>query len=281
MRVLIVCLLPLYTNTSAFLIHRPSVTAHMKKSTTGRKATPVKPTEFSRTAVSLFEECPRCFYLDKKLGIKRPPGFPFTLNAAVDKLMKAEYDAHRVAKTIPPLLASAGFSLIPLDHVDLSTWRNARRGIRFNYKGFDFYGACDDVWSTLNGKEWYVVDYKTTAKEHPVTRLDPENQPHHLSYQKQIAFYVWLMQQQGHPVSDDAFFVYSTGNNQLASFNNTLTFETHLIAHSCSTAAIPGLLDDLIACYNSLSAPSPGTSCKYCSFIRNSSSIVTSKTPII
>jgi len=253
----------------------------MKKSTPSRKASPVKPTEFSRTAVSLFEECPRCFYLDKKLGIKRPPGFPFTLNAAVDRLMKAEYDGHRRAKTVHPLVSGAGLSLIPLDHADLSTWRNARRGIRINYKGFEFYGACDDVWSSQDEKIWHIVDYKTTAREHPVTQLDPENQAHHLSYQKQIAFYVWLMQQLGHPVSDKAFFVYSTGNNQLATFNDTLTFRTHLIAHSCSTASIPRLLDNLIACYNSTGAPSPSNSCKYCSFNLKSSSIVTSKTPII
>jgi len=253
----------------------------MKKSTPSRKASPVKPTEFSRTAVSLFEECPRCFYLDKKLGIKRPPGFPFTLNAAVDKLMKAEYDAHRVAKTIPPLLASAGFSLIPLDHPEISTWRNARKGIRINYRGFDFFGACDDVWSTQDGKIWHIVDYKTTAKEHPVTWLDPENQPHHLAYQKQIAFYVWLMQEQGHPVSDIALFVYSTGNNQLPAFNDVLQFRTHLITHSCSTAAIPGLLDDLIDCYNAPSVPALDGGCKYCSFVLKSTSIVTSKTPII
>ena len=33
----------------------------------------------SRSKLDLFIECPRCFYLDNRLGVKRPPGFPFNL----------------------------------------------------------------------------------------------------------------------------------------------------------------------------------------------------------
>ena len=39
--------------------------------------------KLSRSKIDLFMECPRCFYLDNKLGVKRPPGFPFALNSAV------------------------------------------------------------------------------------------------------------------------------------------------------------------------------------------------------
>lgn len=46
----------------------------------------------SRSKIDLFLECPRCFYLDRKLGVARPPGFPFSLNSAVDKLLKKEFD---------------------------------------------------------------------------------------------------------------------------------------------------------------------------------------------
>jgi hypothetical protein len=42
------------------------------------------PFALSRSKVELFMDCPRCFYLDRRLGISRPPGFPFNLNPAVD-----------------------------------------------------------------------------------------------------------------------------------------------------------------------------------------------------
>src|SRR3972149_10504652 len=51
-----------------------------------------KPFKLSRSKLELFTECPRCFYLDRKLGVGRPPGFPFALNSAVDALLKKEFD---------------------------------------------------------------------------------------------------------------------------------------------------------------------------------------------
>ena len=57
----------------------------------------------SRSKIDLFLECPRCFYFDNKLGTKRPPGYPFNLNTAVDTLLKQEFDAHRAKGTKHPL----------------------------------------------------------------------------------------------------------------------------------------------------------------------------------
>ncbi len=49
----------------------------------------------SRSKIDLFLQCPRCIYLDRKLGISQPSGAPFTLNNAVDVLLKKEFDTHR------------------------------------------------------------------------------------------------------------------------------------------------------------------------------------------
>jgi hypothetical protein len=55
-----------------------------------------KPFAFSRIEVARFQECPRCFYLDPRLVIARPAGFPFNPNSAVDALLKKEFDARRI-----------------------------------------------------------------------------------------------------------------------------------------------------------------------------------------
>ena len=47
-----------------------------------------EPFKLSRTKIDLFVECPRCFYLDRRLGVSRPPMFPYSLNQAVDTLLK-------------------------------------------------------------------------------------------------------------------------------------------------------------------------------------------------
>lgn len=44
-----------------------------------------QPFKISRTKIDLFFKCPKCFYLDRVCGIAQPPGYPFALNAAVDR----------------------------------------------------------------------------------------------------------------------------------------------------------------------------------------------------
>ena len=223
------------------------------------------PKSFSRTAVDLFCECPRCFYLLHQKGLKRPPGYPFTLNAAVDKLAKEEFDTYRKAQTNHPIMPNT--NMTPLQHPDIETWQSNRVGIRFHYNGYDFYGAVDDVWVNHGQTEtWHVVDYKATAKKDPVTELDP-NAEHHQSYMRQISFYTWLFEQNGYPVSNTTYFYYTTGDNTLAAFNNTLHFRTHLVTYVCQTDWVQPTIDALIACYEQEHLPPPSESCKYCAYV--------------
>ena len=67
----------------------------------------------SRSKIELFTECPRCFYLDNKLGTGRPRGPAFTLNIAVDALLKREFDAHRLKKTAHPLMKKYKVDAVP------------------------------------------------------------------------------------------------------------------------------------------------------------------------
>jgi hypothetical protein len=51
-----------------------------------------EPFKVSRSKIDLFCECQRCSYLDLRLGVKRPSMPAFTLNNAVDELLKREFD---------------------------------------------------------------------------------------------------------------------------------------------------------------------------------------------
>ena len=86
----------------------------------------------SRGKIDDFLECPRCFYLDRKLGVAQPSGFPFNLNSAVDKLLKKEFDIHRKARSKHPLMEKYGVDAIPFAHEKLEEWQDSmRRGITF------------------------------------------------------------------------------------------------------------------------------------------------------
>jgi len=42
-----------------------------------------EPFKLRRSKTDQFLQCPRCFYLDRNLGVSQPSGVPFTLNNAL------------------------------------------------------------------------------------------------------------------------------------------------------------------------------------------------------
>ena len=52
----------------------------------------------SRSGVDEYLECKKCFYLNRRLGLKKPSQIPFNLNSAVDNLFKNEFDKYRREK---------------------------------------------------------------------------------------------------------------------------------------------------------------------------------------
>lgn len=158
----------------------------------------------------MFLNCPRCFYLDRKLGVAQPPGFPFSLNSAVDTLLKKEFDTHRVGGTTHPLMKAYGLDAVPYRHPRMDEWRDAlRRGITYRIPNENIVvtGAIDDVWIDSNDT-LLIVDYKATSKEDEVT-LDAEWQ---IGYKRQMEMYQWLFRMNGFPVSSKGYFVYCNGS---------------------------------------------------------------------
>jgi len=216
----------------------------------------------SRSKIELFMQCPRCFYNDVKCQIKRPPGFPFSLNNAVDILLKREFDMYRENGTAHPLQQPLG--LIPANHPQLQTWRNAKTGVSFFHPHHQcrYYGGIDDLWFNPTLNIYHVVDYKATAKTEAVTEL-PEWT---ISYKRQIELYQWLLRQNGLHLSDTAYFLYCTGDPSYSTFNGTMHFRQHVIAYHGQTDWIEDALEALQACYNSSTPPPYSTNCAYCNF---------------
>ena len=223
------------------------------------------PFAISRAKIQLFSECPRCFYLDQRLGVGRPPSLPFTLNDAVDKLMKNEFDAYRDSQTTPPLLAQAGLAVVPYRHADLADWRNFRKGLRALHAptNFDVYGALDDSWVDPATDTLVVADYKATAKKDEAT-IDGEWQ---ISYKRQVELYQWLLRERGFPVADTAWFVYANGNSAAEAFNARLEFRVTLLSHHGDTSWVVPVLESIKATLNSETLPPPGKKCTYCKYL--------------
>ena len=222
-----------------------------------------KPFVVSRSKIDLFLECQRCFYLDRRLGVGRPPGYPFTLNSAVDKLLKKEFDIHRAEKTAHPLMKEYGIDAIPFSHDDLEIWRENFKGVRFWHRptNLTISGAIDDIWISPNG-ELMVVDYKATSKNTEVT-LDADWQ---ITYKRQMEIYQWLLRQNGHNISDTGYFVYANGRTDKKAFDGKLEFDIKIIPYIGNDAWIEKTLKDIHACLMGDEIPESGKEFDYCPY---------------
>jgi CRISPR/Cas system-associated exonuclease Cas4 (RecB family) len=223
-----------------------------------------EPYRLSRSQIDLFMNCPRCFYLDRRLGVARPPGYPFTLNSAVDELLKREFDIHRAKGTKHPLQTKYDIDAIPLAHEKIDEWRDAlRRGVVYHHANTNFRitGGIDDVWVKTNG-ELIVVDYKATSKKDQVN-LDAEWQ---IGYKRQLEVYQWLFRRNGFRVSDTGYFVYCNGNSDAVAFDGKLEFDVSVIPYAGDDSWIESALLRVHACLNSEEVPAAGADCDYCSY---------------
>jgi len=225
-----------------------------------------EPFKLSRSKIDLFIECPRCFYYDRRLGVGRPPGFPFSLNSAVDHLLKLEFDIHRAKGTKHPLIKKYGVDAVPAKHKDLDKWRTNFTGIQYLHKPTNLLitGAIDDLWQNSKG-EYIIVDYKATSKQEEINELDQEWQD---GYKRQMEIYQWLFRQNGYKVSDTGYFVYCNGKKDRKAFDGKLDFDITLIPYKGDDSWVEKTIIEAHQCLNGAKIPKADPSCDYCNYIQ-------------
>jgi hypothetical protein len=199
------------------------------------------------------------------LGTGQPGGFPFTLNSAVDCLLKKEFDIHRAKGSKHPLQEEYGIDAIPIAHEDLDKWRENFVGVQFLHPKTNFLvtGAIDDLWQ--NSKEEYiVVDYKATSKNEEITELNKAWQD---GYKRQMEVYQWLLRQNGYKVSDTGYFVYCNGKTDCAAFDKKLEFDVTLIAYTGSDAWVEKTIVEAKKCLDTNTIPASNPDCDFCNYI--------------
>jgi hypothetical protein len=221
-----------------------------------------KPFKLSRSRIDLFIQCPRCFYIDRRLGLDRPPGFPFALNSAVDTLLKKEFDECRERGIQHPIQIEHGLDFRPAARDELDQWRQNFTGVQFLHEPTNLliFGAIDDLWIDSAGT-YAVVDYKATAKSGSITALD---QPWHTAYKRQMEIYQWLIRRNSLLVSDIGYFLYCNGNAEADAFNNQLTFDLTLIEYNGCDDWIDSKLIEIHECLNASTIPNHTIDCDQC-----------------
>jgi hypothetical protein len=136
-----------------------------------------KPFKVSRFGIELYLECPRCFFINHRLGIRRPSGPPFNINSLVDRLLKKEFDVHRVNATSHPLMRQYGVDAVPFQHPQIDEWRENFKGVQFHHPLTNLIvtGAVDDLW--INPAEVFTAVFTGSVRSlsvsvHPQKQLE-------------------------------------------------------------------------------------------------------------
>lgn len=229
-----------------------------------------EPFKLSRSKIENFWRCARCFYMDRRLGVSEPPGFPFNLNKAVDELLKKEFDIHRAKETVHPLVAAYGLEdVVPFQHADMDKWRHTFTGVQHYHEPSNFlvFGAVDDIWVNKD-KELIVVDYKATSKNSEVT-IDA---PWQIAYKRQMEVYQWLLRQNGFTVSDTGYFVYCNGKQDKEAFDGKLEFDVKILPYEGDDSWINETLVQANTCLSG-EMPPRNPNCEWCNYRKNAGAV--------
>lgn len=166
----------------------------------------------SPSALNLFLECQKCFWLEHSKGIHRPRGIFPSLPGGMDLLIKKYFDKYRNVGKVPPEVAAQidGMDLFP-DSEILNKWRNWRSALAYEdpETGTVLSGMLDDLGlKRKNGQldlgnkgvEYVVLDYKTRGFD--VKEGGEEY------YRNQLNCYALLLRENKMPPHKTAYLIY-------------------------------------------------------------------------
>lgn len=223
----------------------------------------ITPFRLSRTRIERFLNCPRCFYLESRLGLGHPSMPGFSLNTAVDELLKKEFDLLRNSKQTHELMRQYGIDAIPFQHPNMDKWRENFIGINYVHKptNLEIFGAVDDVWINKN-EELLIVDYKSTSTQEEIS-LESEYKQ---GYKKQMEVYQWLFKMNGFKVSPIGYFVFANADKNLPKFDGELKFIMTIIEHKGNTDWVEPTINQIYECLNKNIVPMANEDCEFCKY---------------
>jgi len=194
------------------------------------------------------------------MGIRRPQPYPYALNAAVDVLLKEEFDKYRKKKELHPLLVANNIpaKLFPNQKL-LDEWRNNFRGIRYHDSPLDatIFGAVDDVLEFSDGK-LAPLDYKSTGSK-TANVYD--------RFQLQMDVYTYLLEKNGYSTPRKgvlAFYIVDKENG----FENRLPFRKEVHVIDTDPSYVQKLFEDAVGLLRKDIPPPSNPDCKFCQWFK-------------
>ncbi|MFH1800064.1 MAG: PD-(D/E)XK nuclease family protein [Candidatus Omnitrophota bacterium] len=212
----------------------------------------------SPSALNLFKDCSRCFWLEKVKNIKRPRGIFPSLPGGMDRVIKTYFDTFRAQGMLPPELRIDAFKSIHLydDQAQLEDWRAWRTGLQYRDEdGSVLSGMLDDL--LVKEGAYIPFDYKT--KGSPTNEEDATKY-----YQTQLDCYALMLEGNGFKTTGYGFLLYYSPKE--VGENGRVSFEIQPIRIGTDTARAKDLFRRALAILTS-PAPKAAPKCEYCGWL--------------
>ncbi len=216
----------------------------------------------SPSTLNLFKDCPRCFWLDKNKGIKRPFGIFPSLPGGMDSVIKVYFDKYRLKDELPPEINGKVNGKLFQNLAKLEAWRSWRKTeLLYEYKPSDaiLSGALDDC--LVEDNCYIPLDYKTRG--YPLAD-DPRKY-----YQTQLDCYTLILNESGYKTKGLAYLAYYWPLE--VQEEGIVKFHVEPIKIETSVDSAKKIFMDAL---NTLSSDIPQASpqCEYCNLVTNRTS---------
>jgi len=206
--------------------------------------------KLSPSTISLFLECPRCFYLQIVKGIKRPQGIFPSLPSGMDKILKEHFDRFMSQEKLPPELKEIKDCKLFDDKEKLKIWRSNLKGISYQEDDILLHGAIDNL--LVKKDKLIVLDYKT--------RGFPLKEDTHEHYQTQMDLYNFLLRKNNYKTEDYAYLLFYYPKEVLSS--GEIIFNSELVKMKTNVKNGEKVFNDAVKCITSDSIPEE--KCEWC-----------------
>lgn len=198
------------------------------------------------------------------------PGW--SLNSAVDALLKNEFDLLRKKEQKHELMEKYGIEAIPFQHPDLAIWRDdvyryVGASVVHKPTNLEICGIVDDIWVKPDG-ELVIVDYKSTSTKEEIS-LDSEYKE---GYKKQMEVYQWIFRQMGFEVCPTGYFVFANADKGRDRFDGRLEFELTIVEHEGNTDWVESTIKEIKKCLDG-QMPESSIDCEYCGYRRETGKV--------
>lgn len=221
--------------------------------------------KLSASSLSVFRDCARCFYFDKRFKSPRPRGIFPSLPGGMDLIIKKKFDQYRFDINLAGTQLAEQFKNLHVtlyrEQENLDRFRNWRTGLTYidSECGFEFIGALDDLMVEVPSMLHVPFDYKT--KGSPTTLQSAVRY-----YQSQLDIYSLLLEANGMKVAGYGILAFFSPK-EICSRVENIQFEVQLIKVPTDFERAKNLLRSAADCLKSNEIPRPSATCEYCAFV--------------